>query len=255
MIDFWDTNTPQKLTTKRTRRKVLVPKSKQPLFDPLSKVRLQPGTPIPQYQIDDSWLLLKHRDNLQDFIDLNAAEKEYLQVWDAFILRQHISSPQYLPRNFLRFVRENAAWLSAKRSRTDEFSRHVATLLARCVLPDEAVFKATRLLEDARARRAAGEELGDEPASALQPVRNKASGGCCTACGGPVPPATMLVCANKVRCFFLIYTSLRVVCMTSDANGMGIKECENRLYHDTCVEDTEEAVAKGRHWRCKTCSS
>ncbi|KAH6847943.1 hypothetical protein B0I37DRAFT_154447 [Chaetomium sp. MPI-CAGE-AT-0009] len=216
-----------KLTAKRTRRKVLVPKCKQPLFDPLSKVRLQPGTPVPQYQIDDSWLLLKHRDNLQDFIDLNADEKEYLQVWDAFILRQHISSPQYLPRYFLRFVRENAAWLLAKRSRTDEFSMHVATLLARSVLPDETIVKATRLLEDARARRAAG-EVGDEPASALQPVRNKASGGCCTACGGPVPPATMLVCANK--------------------------ECNNRLYHDTCVEDPEEAAAKGRGWRCKACT-
>lgn len=32
------------------------------------------------------------------------------------------------------------------------------------------------------------------------------------------------------------------------------KECKNRLYHDTCVENPEEAVGKGRHWRCKECS-
>lgn len=190
---------------------MLVPKTKQPLFDPLSKVQLQPGTPISQREIDDSWLLLKHRDNLQDFIDLNAAEKEYLQAWDAFILRQHISSPQYLPRHFLRFVREKAGWLVARRAHADEFSKHVATLLARRVLPDAAIFEATQLLNDARNRRAAatgGEQDGkrqedeDEEAGTdglLQPSKNKISGGCCNACGEPVPVVTMLVCANKVR--------------------------------------------------------
>ncbi|KAL2171649.1 hypothetical protein VTG60DRAFT_2217 [Thermothelomyces hinnuleus] len=224
-----------KPTAKRTRRKVLVPKTKQPLFDPLSKVQLQPGTPVPQHEIDDSWLLLKHRDNLQDFIDLNAAEKEYLQTWDAFILRQHISSPQYLPRYFLRFVREKASWLVAKRARADEFSKHVATLLARRVLPDAAIFEATQLLNDARSRRAAAGEQNQkdaedegEGADGLQPPKNRVSGGCCTACGEPVPVVAMLVCANK--------------------------ECEKRLYHDTCVEDPEAAAAKGRNWRCKACS-
>ncbi|KAL2193514.1 hypothetical protein P885DRAFT_72124 [Corynascus similis CBS 632.67] len=232
--------TPSQGGRTRTRRRVLVPKTKQPLFDPLSKVQLQPGTPISQREIDDSWLLLKHRDNLQDFIDLNAAEKEYLQAWDAFILRQHISSPQYLPRHFLRFVREKAGWLVARRARADEFSKHVATLLARRVLPDAAIFEATQLLNDARNRRAAatgGEQDGkrqedeDEEAGTdglLQPSKNKISGGCCNACGEPVPVVTMLVCANK--------------------------ECEKRLYHDTCVEDPETAAAKGRAWRCKACS-
>jgi hypothetical protein len=196
-------NTPnQKPPTKRTRKKIPVPKSKQPLFDPLSKVHLQPGTIIPHYQIDDSWLLLKHRDNLQDFIDLNAQEKEYLQAWDAFILRKHISSEHYLPRHFLLFVREKAAWLVAKRARVDEFSKHAATLIARKVLPDAVVLEATQLLNDARARRAAGgEEDGEGAAEETEkPVRNKASGGCCAECGRPVPVPAMLVCANKV-CF------------------------------------------------------
>jgi hypothetical protein len=189
----------QKLTAKRARKKVLVPKTNQPLFDPLSKVQLQPGTPVPQHAIDDSWLLLKHRDNLQDFIDLEAQEKEYMQEWDAFILRKHISSTQYLPRNFLRFVREKASWIVAKQSRAVEFSYHVATLLARRVLPDAAIFEATQILNDARSRLAAadGQTEQQEPAQ-QQPPRNKASGGCCAACGEPVPAAALLRCANKV---------------------------------------------------------
>ncbi|KAL2018640.1 hypothetical protein VTK56DRAFT_543 [Thermocarpiscus australiensis] len=209
-----------KLSAKRTRKKVLVPKTKQPLFDPLSKVQLVPGTPIPQHEIDDSWLLLKHRDNLQDFIDLNPEEKEYLQEWDAFILRKHISSEHYLPRNFLRFVREKASWIVAKPSRAEEFSKHVSTLLARRVLPEAAIFEATQMLNDARSRK-----TDDEPA---QSPKKTISGGCCTACGEPVPVPAMLVCANK--------------------------QCTNRLYHDICVDNTEEAVAKGRHWKCKACS-
>ncbi|KAK4155234.1 hypothetical protein C8A00DRAFT_13717 [Chaetomidium leptoderma] len=219
--------TRSKLTTKRTRKTVLVPKSKQPLFDTLSKVQLQPGTPIPQHLIDDSWLLLKHRDNLQDFIDLNSKEKEYLQEWDTFILRKHVSSEQHLPRNFLRFVREKAAWIVAKQSRGHEFSKHVATLLARRVLPDAVIFEATQLLHDAEERRAAnqGEQQDEEPA---QLVRHKATGDCCAACGVAVPVPAMLVCANK--------------------------KCDNRLYHDICVEDREEAVANRRHWKCKACS-
>lgn len=250
----------QKLTTKRTRKRVLVPKSEQPLFDALSKVQLQPGTPIPQYNIDDSWLLLKHRDNLQDFIDLIAQEKEYMQEWDTFIMRKHISSEEQLPRNFLRFVREKAAWLVAKPSRAEEFSLHTSTLVARRVLPDSVIFECTQLLNDARARRAANHEHADEEL-AQQHVRNKASGGCCCACGEPVPVPAMLVCANKVCFVFFLPLFLSVsvpvlLFLTLDTDGeFANKECENRLYHVTCVEDTEEVVSKGkRHWKCKTCS-
>lgn len=146
---------------------------------------------MPQHPLDDSWLLLKHRENLEDFIDLNAQEKEYMQAWDAFILRQHISSDYYLPRHFLRFVRDKAAWIVARPSRADEFSKHVAILLARRALPDAAVFEATQMLTDARSRRAE-----EEPVQVTK--KKKASGGCCAECGEPVPVPAMVICANKV---------------------------------------------------------
>ena len=183
---------------------------------------------------------------MQDFIDLGHNEKEYLQEWDAFVLRKHISSEQYLPRHFLRFVREKAAWMAAKPSRAEEFSLHVATLLARRVLPDAVIVEATQLLNDARSRKAAGEGGAEELASATT-TRSKASGGCCCACGTPVAVPAMLVCVNKVSHF----CSLR----TMDANRYSlVKECENRLYHDSCVENPEEAVANRKHWKCKACS-
>ncbi|KAL2259946.1 hypothetical protein VTK26DRAFT_6202 [Humicola hyalothermophila] len=217
------------------RKKVLVPKTKQPLFDPLSKVQLVPGTPVPQHQLDDSWLLLKHRENLEDFIDLNPAEKEYLQEWDAFILQKHISSDYYLPRNFVRFVRDKASWIVAEPSRAEEFGKHVATLLARNVLPESAIIEATQLLNDARSRRRQHHqhrqsEADPEPSSSAQQTANKKkkpTGGCCAVCAEPVAVPAMVICANK--------------------------ECKNRLYHDTCVENPEEASAKGRLWKCKVC--
>ncbi|KAH6614521.1 hypothetical protein B0J18DRAFT_389232 [Chaetomium sp. MPI-SDFR-AT-0129] len=228
-------------STKRSQRKVLVPKTKQPLFDPLSKVQLLPGTPIPQRPIDDSWLLLKHRDNLQDFIDLSAAEKEYLQQWDSFIIRQHLSSQEYLPRHLLRFVREHAAWIVEVRSRADEFSKHTATLLTRRMLPDAVIFEATQLVNDARSKRVAMAETwgvaGDAASRETQTAQaqlpapataaNKASGGCCAKCGEPVPMVVMLVCSNKT--------------------------CGNRLYHKHCVEDPEAATKARRRWKCSTC--
>ncbi|KAH6621209.1 hypothetical protein B0J18DRAFT_220652 [Chaetomium sp. MPI-SDFR-AT-0129] len=243
--EVFQDNAPQggrpKSTIKRTQRKVLVPKTKQPLFDPLSKVQLPAGTVIPQRPLDDSWLLLKHRDNLQDFIDLNAAEKEYLQEWDAFIMRQHLSSQEYLPRHFLRFVREHAAWLVEVRSRADEFSKHAATLLTRRMLPDTVIFEATQLVNDARNRRAAmagasetasnmsSKERGTAQALLPAPAtaRNKASGGCCAKCAEPVPMGSLLVCSNKA--------------------------CTKRLYHKHCVENPEAATKARRRWKCAAC--
>ncbi|KAJ4307049.1 hypothetical protein N0V88_000424 [Collariella sp. IMI 366227] len=64
-----------------------------------------------------------HRDNLQDFIDLHPDEKEYLQEWDAFILRRHLSSDLHLPRHFMQFVREKAGWIVERQARASEFNK------------------------------------------------------------------------------------------------------------------------------------
>jgi hypothetical protein len=140
--------------------------------------------------VDDTWLLRKHRDNLGDFLDVDPPEKEYMQEWDTYILPKHISSPQYLPRAFVGFVKEKAAWIVAKRSRAEEFSKHAAMLLAMRTISEKEIGEATQRINEARSQ--APPEAVEEP----KPKAKSASG--CAACGEPVPVSTMLICSKKV---------------------------------------------------------
>ncbi|KAK1761184.1 hypothetical protein QBC47DRAFT_289166 [Echria macrotheca] len=209
----------QKLVPRRTRKKVLVPNIKQQLFDPRSKVQLVPGTEVKQHPVDDAWLLRKHRDSLGDFVDVEPQEKEYMQEWDSYILKKHISSQQYLPRAFLGFVKEKAPWIVAKKSRSKEFSKHVAMLLARRAISEAVIVEATQRINDARLLQTDGEV--EEPAPKIK------SGSGCVTCGEPVPVSAMLLCANKM--------------------------CKTRLYHVSCVEGGEEKMQDSQ-WTCGKCA-
>ncbi|KAK5660857.1 hypothetical protein OQA88_12228 [Cercophora sp. LCS_1] len=186
----------KKIVSRRvSKKKILVPNIKQPLYDPRSKAQLVPGTEVRQLPIDEDWLIRKHREALTDFEDLEAEEMEFMKEWNGYILRKHISSQQYLPRAFLSFVKEKASWIVAKPSRADEFSRHVGMLLARRVLEESVIVEATQRLNEARAF----------PRPVEEPKEIKSSAGGCTDCGKPVGIADMLICGNK--------------------------QCEQRLYH------------------------
>ncbi|KAK3343909.1 hypothetical protein B0T25DRAFT_311305 [Lasiosphaeria hispida] len=208
-----------KLAPKRMRKKVFVPNIKQPLFDPLSKVQLIPGAEVRQYPVEDAWLLRKHRDNLQDFLDVEPSEKEYMQEWDAYVLKKHISSDHFLPRAFLGFVKQKASWIVATRSRSEEFSKHVSMLLARRAINEAVIIEVTQKINDARLE-------GSKEAVTPTPSRPKSAADC-TACGKPVPVPAMLVCANK--------------------------QCKSRLYHDACVENMEKAAQAETNWLCGKC--
>ncbi|KAK0634778.1 hypothetical protein B0T17DRAFT_16741 [Bombardia bombarda] len=152
---------PAKRVIKKPARKVvLVPKIKQPLFDALSKKELKAGTEVRQHEIDDSWLIAKHRDNLLDFTDVTNNEKEYMVKWDAFILKKHISSQAYLPRAFSQFVKEKAAWIVSEKhkNRAVEFSKHASMLLLRQVIDEPTLHEATQFLNEARANEAKRKE-------------------------------------------------------------------------------------------------
>ncbi|KAK3387002.1 hypothetical protein B0H63DRAFT_392829 [Podospora didyma] len=209
---------PRKPRAKQVRKKVLVPNIRQPLFDPLSKVQLIPGSEVPQRPMEDSWLLLKHRQSLVDFTDVEPGEKEYMLEWDWFILKRHISSVVFLHRAFLAFVKEKASWIVANEGRSQEFGKHVSMLLSIRGIDEKAVMAATKIINEARTKPV-------EPPS--EPPKKRAAAGC-AACGDPVAVPSMLICANKA--------------------------CEHRLYHDTCVANKDEAVAKGRNWVCGKCS-
>ncbi|KAK3946292.1 hypothetical protein QBC46DRAFT_415272 [Diplogelasinospora grovesii] len=216
--------TTQKPAPKRIQKKLLVPNIKQPLFEPLSKARLVPGTEIRQNPVVDSWLIQKHRDNIKDFVDVSPAEQEYMMAWDAFILRKHLSTTQYLPRVLLEFVKGRLPWFLAKRHRLVELSKHTSILLLQGAVGEAVVFELTGLLNDAQAQNPVVEP---EPEPERQEAPRPNSTGC-VACGNAVSVPSMLICANK--------------------------QCNKRLYHKKCVEDSEEAEPKGQRWTCGTCS-
>ncbi|KAI3398154.1 hypothetical protein diail_9776 [Diaporthe ilicicola] len=137
---------------RRKEKKVLVPETKQPLFDSLSKTKLVPGTEVRQSVADDTWLIQKHRDIVQDFIDVDAAEKDYIKQWDAFIQKRRISSDAFISRAVLEFVNEKMQWLLSSHARIQEFGKHLTVLIARG-LDDETVRQVQSRIQEARSQK------------------------------------------------------------------------------------------------------
>lgn len=201
--------------------KILVPETRQPLFDPISKAQLKPGQDVPKPVPDDTWLIQKHRESIADFSDVTPAEKEFIWEWDEFILKQNITSGAYFPRAWLGFVQLKAAWLVAAEHRMLEFGKHVTVLLARDALDNGTIESAFNYIDKARA--AAGRANDDvanpspDASSKHSPrasqIRKSASG--CAICELPVVGPRQLICSNKV--FACDKTPMRVY---TDANAV-----------------------------------
>ncbi|KAM0338341.1 hypothetical protein ACHAPQ_002356 [Fusarium lateritium] len=189
------------------KKSVIIPDSIQPLFDPISKARLKPGEELPKSAVDSSWLIQKHREDIGEFSDVSAEEKEYIRRWDAFILQESVTAGAYFRRAWLKFVRENALWLVSASHRMNEYSKHLCVLMVRDVLDDQSIENAGKLIDEARATLKVGggndrtnsPETGD--ASLKQSPRAsqivKGANGC-TICQLPVLGPSLLVCSNKV---------------------------------------------------------
>lgn len=191
----------QRHITRRKEKKIYVPETKQPLFDPLSKAKLTPGTEFRPPVADDGWLIQKHRDIVQDFCDVGFEEKEYIKEWDAFIQKRRISSEAFIGRALVDFVNEKLSWLLESKSRSQEFGKHLTVLIARG-LDDEIVKLVQARLQDARlhqkpADNAAGATTVQE-AARVAPQRNSRG---CAVCGRAVRGPTLLICANEASLF------------------------------------------------------
>ncbi|KAK4214024.1 hypothetical protein QBC37DRAFT_161603 [Rhypophila decipiens] len=209
----------QKRAIKRPRKRITVPKIKQPLFDPLSKVPLVPGTEVRQAPVDEQWLILKHKHTLQDFTDLDESEKEFMAEWDAFILKKHISSEAYLPRELVAFTKKRAHWIISSKARIQEFVKHTTHLLGRRAIDEETFEQLTSIINEARCT--------DAP-EAPEPETPRRDPGSCAVCHDIVPTSVLVICSNK--------------------------DCKDRLHHDTCLENPEAALKNRRRWVCRPCS-
>ncbi|EFW98447.1 hypothetical protein CMQ_4299 [Grosmannia clavigera kw1407] len=178
---------------------LVVPHIKQPLYHPLSKVLLQPGDKIRPVAVDDSWLVHKHREVVQDYSDLSSAEKEFIQEWDKFVISRRVSSDAYIPRTMLEFIEEKGLWLVADHARTIEFGKHMAVMVARSLLSNEDIQAITSCLNIARKRAKETPSLtAAAEASAVPKTGPHRSKSGCSVCGLPVLGPFMLICSNKV---------------------------------------------------------
>jgi len=199
----------QSVGRRQEKKKVIIPDSSQPLFDPMSKARLKPGDELPKPAVDNKWLLQKHREGIGEFSDVSPEEKEYICRWDAFMLEQNVTSRAYFRRSWLKFVKDNALWLASVGHRMIEFGKHLCVLMAKDVLDDQCIDSAYILIEDARAQLKSGncnEEMDnirtvlvDSLSKQLPRASNitKGANGC-TICKLPVLGPSLLICSNKV---------------------------------------------------------
>lgn len=160
----------------------------------MSKAKLVPGTEVRQTLPDDSWLIQKHRDIVQDFCDVDASEKEYIKEWDAFIQKKRIVSEAFIGRAVVEFVAEKASWLLQSTSRTLEFGKHLTVLIARGVGEDTVKLVQAKLNE-ARVHKLSSHAPAVEPPKDLPKRSSKG----CAVCGKLVRGPSLLLCANEVR--------------------------------------------------------
>lgn len=189
------TNKPD-AAVKPKETKLLVPDIKKPVLDPLSKTLLEPGSLVDRPQLDDTWLLQKHRDIIRDYSDVHADEKEYISEWDAFISGDHITSEAHLQQVYVRFVEAKASWITAAPCRTTEFTKHLGYLKARGALKEAAIVRAFEIIRQARSLPRSAEA---QPAKTTSPrAEYRPSSGGCAVCRQPVLGPDALICANLV---------------------------------------------------------
>lgn len=203
----------------------LVPNNKQPMYDRLSKAILEPGTFVDQPDIDDTWLVQKHRDIIRDYSDVHPEEKEFISEWDAYVNKECVTSDPHLQGVYLKFIESKASWLVASQSRMTEFSKHMAYLKARNALAESTIVKALAIMRQARDQKRPDQSETTKPPSPRTEYRKSASG--CAVCGQPIRGPSTLICSNV--------------------------DCEKPLYHVDCIRKAAKVPVANRNWCCNSC--
>ncbi|KAK7977366.1 hypothetical protein PG988_004856 [Apiospora saccharicola] len=201
-----------------------IPQTSQDLYDRLSKCRLEPGSRVDEPQIDNSWLLQKHRDIIKDYSDVHPDEKEYASEWDAFASREKATMAPHLQDVYLDFVQEKATWIASTQNRVNEAMKHLAYLKARDAISEETVLKVLALARQARS--VARYESTELKSPTTSPKIKSRSG--CNVCGLSISGPGTLICSNL--------------------------DCDRPMYHHDCIrDDAKIPVERGLHWRCNEC--
>ncbi|EMR09243.1 hypothetical protein PNEG_02577 [Pneumocystis murina B123] len=73
---------------RKNKRKFAAPKMNN-LYKTMSKRKIIPGEILSESEddIDETWLIQKHEDMLDDFMDITMSEKAFMKLWDRFIIK------------------------------------------------------------------------------------------------------------------------------------------------------------------------
>ncbi|KAI1360059.1 hypothetical protein F5Y08DRAFT_344044 [Xylaria arbuscula] len=218
---------PHPVKPKDSRR--LIPHIKQPLYDRLSKSRLEPGSLVDPPPVNDTWLVQKHRDIIRDYSDVHQDEKEYIFEWDAFVNRDSVTSEPQLQDVYLKFILEKSAWISASQNRVTEWAKHLSYLKSRNALTEDTIAEAVTIMRLSRSQKRPESDTTKTSPTKVSPPRpayRKSVAGC-PICGQPVRGPAFVICSNS--------------------------DCSNALYHTECIRPEAKQSVESRNWRCNKC--
>lgn len=134
-----------------SRPRLLVPKTKKPLFHTITKQVLNPGDELPDSddETSEEWFLQKHRDLTNDFEDVTEGEKEYTHQWAPFAMKSTLPLPELITS----FVETYQDWFAESSTRRKWLTVHVGTLIQRGVVTENFMFEHLKVIRKAEARR------------------------------------------------------------------------------------------------------
>ncbi|KZF20592.1 hypothetical protein L228DRAFT_269894 [Xylona heveae TC161] len=136
----------------KRRKKYVVPPAPDPsirFFRTTSKRMLNEGEEISESDddVDEAWLIHKHDEVIDDFIDVSDPEKEFIKRWDAHMLEEGLSGNIHFADAMVRFVRANKLWLCTT-ERFVEFSKICAKLKLSGTIGGAVILRCVRIIHE-----------------------------------------------------------------------------------------------------------
>jgi hypothetical protein len=188
----------------RPRKVFYVPKTSKPLYDTITKQILEPGDQIPNSddEREESWFNQKHRDIINDYADITAEEKDYINQWNPFIVNEHLTSDKYLSQAVIRFVELNKSWFAKRKSRKAQFGKQMETFILRGAVSEKDFQKCCAIIRTAEKAKSRAEEEDvdmDKEAEEVPPTSPSKNRGLldCVCCENTQPP-DRVVCRGPV---------------------------------------------------------
>jgi hypothetical protein len=159
----------------RSAKRLYVPKTAKPLYDTITKRVLEPGEELPNSddEKEESWLMLKHRDAINDYTDLTDEEKDYINRWNPFIMEEHLTSERYLGHSLHRYVLTNRMWLAETPERIREFQKHCQSFKLHGIITAETRSECMKIIREAWQEKQSQEDEGDEKGKKLEEQSEK----------------------------------------------------------------------------------